>query len=84
MQVVKGREKGQKIVYHQVVEIRVGKNHCVLLGWQTQQLEKGKSRWNGSVSTAVSGKGRGESKSWGRRIRWTESISVFNSSCASL
>lgn len=84
MQVPKGREKGQKTAYHQVVEIRVGKNYCVLVGWQTQQPEKGKSRWNGSVSTAVSEKGRGECKSWGRGIRWTESISVFNSKCVSL
>lgn len=62
----------------------VGKNYCVLVGWQTQQSEKGKSRGNGSVSTAVSENGRGDCKSWGRRIRSTESISVFNSNCVSL
>lgn len=57
MQVPKGREKGQTIVSHQVVEIRVGKNSCVLVGRQTQQSEKGKSRWNGSVSTESVRKG---------------------------
>lgn len=84
MQALKGREKGQKVVYHQVVDIRAGKSYCVLVGWQTQQSEKGKSRWNGSVSTAASEKQRGEHKNWGRRIKWTKSISVFNSKCVSL
>lgn len=54
----------------------------VLLGWQTQQSEKGKSRWNGSESTAVREKGRksvkaGVGEQDGQKISPSSIVSVL-------
>lgn len=83
MQVQKGR-KDKKTADHQVVEITVWKNYCVLVGEQAEESEERKRRWNGNVSIAVSEERRGECKSWDRRTRWTGNTSGFNSKSVSL